>query len=343
MITKRNLAILAAILVVLVGISVMQKLTHRRATSRAASAVLIEGAFTADAVGRLELGRGGQSRAVVLTGGPDGWRVETAWGARASRERIDALLATLSDLSGEYRSGSRDVLADYGLDDEGAVTIRAFGRDGQPLFGLDVGGRPEGGAGNFVRRPGGDEVYLTGAGVLAQLGIYGEPAAPAARHFLDLQAVKEDRVAVDAIRLRDAAGAREYRKVFSPAAGADSAAAAAVRQTWEWQAATGARGPAPAKSKVDAVLGSLVSVRAADLGDPNAPPSVYGLDAPAREAALLMADGREVVLEFGADRPAEGDKPGGTWLRVRGDPSVWVATEYTVRNIFKTPDELKPD
>lgn len=343
MITRRTLAILAAFLVVLVGINVAQKLGHERATSRAASAVLIEGAYTAEAVGRIELGRGADTRAVVLASGPDGWRVETAWGARASRDRIDALLSTLGDLAGEYRSDRRDVLSDYGLDDATAVTIRAFGRDGQPLFGLDVGGRPQGGMGNFVRRPGGDEVYLTGAGVLAQLGIYGEPALPAARHFLDLQAVQEDRVAVDAIRLRDASGAREYRKVFSVPAAADSATVAAARNTWEWQAAPGTRGPAPAKSKVDAVLGSLVSVRATDLGDPSAPASAYGLDAPQREAALVMADGREVVLEFGADRPPEGDKPGGTWLRVRGNPSVWVATEYTVRNVFKSADELKAD
>jgi hypothetical protein len=186
-------------------------------------------------------------------------------------------------------------------------------------------------------------VYLAAAGVLAQLGIYGEPSLPAGRHFLDLQAVREEREAVDAIRLRDAAGAREYRKVFESPAGADSAQAAAARKTWEWQAAPGTRGPAPAKSKLDAVLGSLVSIRASDLGDPALPAATYGLDTPSREAALVLSDGREVVLEFGADRPAEGDKPGGTWLRVRGDPTVWVATEYSVRNIFKAPDELKAD
>ncbi|MBK8166761.1 MAG: DUF4340 domain-containing protein [bacterium] len=343
MVTRRTLAILAVVVVVLVGISAVQKLGHRRATSRAASSVLVEGTYTAESVGRLELGRGAETRAVVLASGPDGWRVETAWSARASRERIDALLSALGDLHGEYRSDSRDVLGDYGLDDEAAVTIRAFGRDGQPLFGLDVGGRPQGGAGNFVRRPGADEVYLTTAGILAQLGIYGEPTLPSSRHFLDLQAVKEERVAVDAIRLREATGTREYRKVFSPPAAADSASVAAVRNTWEWQAAPGTRGPTPAKTKVDAVLGSLVSVRAADLGDPAAPASAYGLDAPLREATLVMADGREVVLEFGADRPAEGDKPGGTWLRVRGDPSIWVATEYTMKNVFKSADELKAD
>ena len=91
------------------------------------------------------------------------------------------------------------------------------------------------------------------------------------------------------------------------------------------------------------MLGALASVRATDLGDPGAPAAAYGLDTPSREAVLVLANGREVVLEFGSDRPAAGDKPGGTWLRVRGRPEVWVATEFSVRNIFKTVDELKPD
>lgn len=344
MVSRRNLAILAIIVVVLAGISVAQKLGHRRATSRPATAVLVEGELSADSVGRIVIGRGPRAEAVVLAAQPDGWAVETAWGARASRERIDALLAALGDLSGEFRSGSREVLADYGLDEASAIRIRGFGRDGQPLFALDVGSRPQGSPGSFVRRPGSDDVYLAAGGVLAQLGIYGELQDPAPRHFLDLQAVQEDRVAVDAIRLRDGAGAREYRKVFTaPVAGADSAATAATRATWEWAPAAGTRGPAPAKSKLNAVLSSLASVRATDLGDPSAPPAAYGLDAPAREATLVMADGREVTLEFGADRPAEGDKPGGTWLRVRGKREAWVATEFTVRSIFKSPDDLKAD
>jgi hypothetical protein len=346
MTSRRNLAALVAVLVVLIGISVAQKVGHRRETSRAAATVLLKGEFQADGIGRLELGRGGGAALVVLSPGPDGWVVESAWGARASRERIDTLLSTLSNLSGEYRSDKRDVLPDYGLDAAGAVTIRGFGKDGQPVFALDVGTRPQGGQGNFVKLPDSDDVYLTPAGVLAQLGIYGEPQAPAYRYFLDLQAVQEDRVAVDAIRLRDASGTRELVKVFTPpteATGDSAATAAALRATWEWKTGGGTRGPALAKPKVDAVLNSLVNIRATDLADPGAPASSYGLDTPAREAALVLADGRMVVLEFGADRPAAGDKPGGAWMRVRGQPTVWVVTEYTVSNVFKALSELKPD
>jgi len=345
MISKRNLVILTVIVVLLVATNVVQKTSHRRAVSQAATTVLIEGEHKADGLGRLVLGRGADTQSVVLAAGPDGWTVESAWNAGASREKIDALLTTLSDLSGEYRSAEREVLPDYGLDPAGAVTIRAFGRDGQPAFALDVGNSPEGGAGNFVRLPDHDEVYLTQAGVLAQLGLYGGPQAPGPRFFLGLQAVTEDRQAVDAIVLRDAGGARNLAKVFSAPAAApgDSAAAAAARATWEWKLDGGGRGQALAKSKVDGVLNSLVSVRAADLDDPAAPPATYGLDEPAREAALVMTGGRQVVLEFGADRPAAGDLPAGTWMRVRGQPTVWVVTEYTVKNIFKTTAELKPD
>lgn len=345
MISKRNLAILAAVAVVLVGISVLQKISHRRATSRAAATVLLPGAHQADDLSRIELGQGADAKLVVLASGPEGWTVETSWGAKASRERIDALLKALTDLSGEYRSDKRDVLPDYGLDAAAAVTVRAFGKDGQPAFALEVGNRPQGAPGNFVKLPGKDDVYLTQTGVLAELGIYGAPQKPGARYFLELQAVKEDRQAVNAIRLRDKDGTREFAKVFSAPAAApgDTAAAAAARATWEWKLQGGGRAQPLAKTKVDAVLNSLVSIRATDLDDPAAPAARYGLDAPAREATLVLQDGRQLVLEFGADRPAAGDRPAGTWLRVRGQPGVWVVTEYTVKNVFKTLAELKPD
>ena len=345
MISKRNLTALVAVVAVLVAISVMQKLSHRRTTSRAATTVLIDGEQKADALGKLVFGRGREAEAVVLESGPDGWSVRTAWGARAGEERISALLTSLGNLVGEYRSDRPEVLADYGLGADDAVTIRAFGKDGQPAFALLVGARPQGGAGNFVRLPDRNEVYLTQAGVLGQLGIYGEPQTPTSRFFVDLQAVKEDRQAVERIGLHDHDGARELVKVFSAPADAatDSAAAAAIRATWEWKLEGGGRSQPLAKTKVDAVLNSLVSVRASDLDDPNAPPATYGLDNPARVATLALADGREVVLEFGADRPAAGDQPAGTWMRVRGRPAVWVVSEYTIKNVFKPTGELKPD
>lgn len=349
MLSRKTLAILAAVVALLVGISVLQSVGHRRATSRDATAVLVAGEHKAEDLGRIVLGRGAEPEAVVLEAGPDGWRVKSAWNARASRERIDGLLKALADLSGEYRSDRREVLADYGLAADAAVTIRAFGKDGREVLALEVGDRPEGAAGNFVKLPGRDEVYLSPSGVLSQLGIYGAPETPLPRAFLDLIAVNEDRAQVDAIRLRDKDGTREFVKVLSAPvpAGADSATVASARATWEWKSG-GAKSPNGkatnlAKSKVDPVLNALVSVHANDLDNPHAPAVAYGLDAPSREAVLVMADGRQLALEFGGDRPAVGDKPGGTWMRVRGQPEIWVVTEYMLKNVFKPVSELKPD
>ncbi len=344
MMSRKTLLMLAALVVVLGGISVMQSLGHKRATSREATVALLAGEHKADELSRIVLGRGAEPQAVVLEPGPDGWRVTSNFNARASRERIDALLKSLAGLAGEFRSDRREVLADYGLAADAAVTIRAFGKDGKEVLALEVGNRPEGAGGNFVKLPGKDDVYLAQGGVLSQLGIYGAPETPRPRYFLDLQAVQEDRAAVDAIRLRDKDGAREFVKAFAaPApAGGDSAATASARATWEWK--TGGGKPQNlAKTKVDPVLNALASVHANDLDDPAAPAAAYGLDKPSREATLVMADGRQVVLEFGADRPAAGDKPGGTWMRVRGRPEVWVVTEFMLKNAFKQVSELKPD
>jgi len=49
------------------------------------------------------------------------------------------------------------------------------------------------------------------------------------------------------------------------------------------------------------------------------------------------------VLEFGIERETVGYHPGGTYLRVQGKDTVWVANNYTVKNIFKELDDLLPD
>ncbi len=70
---------------------------------------------------------------------------------------------------------------------------------------------------------------------------------------------------------------------------------------------------------------------------------MYGLDAPLRTATLVMEDGSDLTLSFGNTREAAGDLQAGIWLQVQGQPSIWVVTEYTANNIFKTVEDLLPD
>ena len=348
MITTRNLSILAVVLIALFGISLLQKSGHEKSTSRSSVTELVATGLTADDLDRITIGYGSDSEAVVLVRTPAGWVVETAWNAAASQQRIDALVRNLTGLTGEFRSDSAEVLADYGLDGAGSVTVRATGTDGATAIALDVGRKPERYPGNFVRRPDDNRVFVSQKNVLSQLGIYGDPELPQSRFFLELQAVQEDRLAVDRIVVQGVDFAWDLAKEFAAAApvpdAPDSAAAAPGidRNTWEWQATTGS-GPALAKSKVDAVLNALVAIRATDLVDPGADAAVYGLANPGRRAELHLQDGSAIVLEFGDDRAAAEGVPAGTYMRRVGEPTVWVVTEYAMKNIFKPLAELQAE
>ena len=345
MLKPRQLVILAVVVAALAAISLLQRTSHQRSTGRPSSAVLLDGTWTRDDLDRITLGYGDEPEAVVLQRTPAGWVVATAWQAAASTQKLDALLKTLSGFKGEFRSAGAAVLADYGLAPAGAVTVRAVDGEGRQVIALDVGNQAAGGQGQFLRVPGSDAFHVGGASVLSALGLYGGPARPESRHFLELQAVQEDRNSVDRIVLQDEHGTRTLAKIFAtvPAAAGDSTAAAPEidRLTWEWELA----GPPPqplAKTRCDGVLGAITSLRAVDVDDPAAPAADYGLAEPARRAVLVFADGRELMLAFGAEREAVEGRQGGTWLRVGDQPTVWVATTYAVGNIFKTLEDLQP-
>ena len=354
MLKNRNILILAGVLVLLLGISLVQKAGHRKSTSRPNTEKVVEGAFTADQLDRITLGLGADEETVVLLSTPTGWVVASAWDTPANMQRIDALLSSVSDLSGEFRSDNESVLADYGLAEESAVKVRAYDKEGNLAAAVDIGGKSERSPGNFIRRPGSNAVYLSQVNLLSQMGLYDGPAAPGNGHFLELQAVKEDRLAVDRIILNNSGQILEMAKEFAeekPVAGdavvADTTGAAVPppgldRTTWEWKL-TPPRSRALAKTKADGVLGSLVSIRATDVDDPAGDFAAYGLAEPSRTGTFVRQDGSEFTLEFGNTREAEGDVQAGVWMKVRGEPTVWIVSEYAVNNIFKTVEDLLPE
>ncbi len=354
MLKNRNILILAAVLVVLLGISLVQKAGHRKSTSGSSTVKVVEGTFTADQLDRITLGMGTDGEAVVLLSTPTGWVVASAWDTPANTQRIDSLLRIVSDLSGEFRSDEASVLADYGLAEDKAVKVRAYDKEGTLALAVDIGGKPERFPGNFIRRPGSDAVYLSSANLLSQLGLYDGPGAPDNRHFLELQAVREDRLDVDRIILVNDGQIIEMAKEFAeekPVAG-DAVVADTTglevpppgvdRTTWEWKL-TAPESKALAKTKADGVLGSLVSIRATDVDDPAGDLAAYGLAEPSRTGTIVRQDGSEFTLEFGNTREADGDLQAGVWMKVRGESTVWIVSDYAVNNIFKTVEDLLPE
>ena len=112
MLTRKHLLWIAAILIILIVVATAQKTSHQRATGRASSEILLPGEFTRADLGRVTVGYGREDDVVVLVRGPQDWYLASAWNAQASEQRLDTLLRGLSNLRGEFRSDSADVLGD---------------------------------------------------------------------------------------------------------------------------------------------------------------------------------------------------------------------------------------
>ena len=346
MLSKRSLYLLVVFVAALALISLLQRQSHQRTTSRASSETLIAGVYTADDLQRIVVGYGADDEALVLERQPDGWTVATAWAAPASGQRIDSLLRSLSGLNGEFRSDDRDVVPDYGFTDTTTVVITAEGNDHTRAFSIEVGKKAERSVGNFVKRPGENAVYLTGKSVLSDLGLYSGPGRPQAKHFIDLQAYRIDRNEVEAITLHDGDQTIVLRKDFPESAAASDTTDLALesdRSVYEWKLLQPYR-KAAAKTKADAVQTALVSLRAVDVADPGVDRAVYGLAAPTRTAIVELQDTSTVTIAFGHERQRDSDdQPAGRYLVIGDDPTIWVVSEYVVANIFKSYEELLPE
>lgn len=346
MLKTKHLVLLVVVLAVLLGISLVQKANHKKSTSGSAVSLVLDGILTRGDLSRITISHGLEINAVDLRANGDEWTVASAWNAAANGDRIDTLLRNLGNLSGEFRSSEESVVADYGLAENNSVRIRAFGPTGDEVLALDVGNQSERAAGQFVKVPGKSDVYLSQTSVLSHLGLYDGPARPKSAHFVKLEAVKEDRLAVNRIVLENDGQRLEMAKEFAmttPAPDDTTGAEPTVdRLTWEWKSIS-PQAKSLAKTKADGVLGALVNIRAVDVDDPAGDPEAYGLARPARRATLVLEDGRTLVLEFGASREALDDHPAGTWMRIQGEPTIWIVTEYAVGNAFKKLDELLPE
>ena len=339
MIRNRNLFLLGGILAALILVSILQQVSHRRAVSRPAQSQLLPAPFLKDELTRIVLGQGRDSTAVVLERLPDKWVVRTAYSHPASQQKVDDLIKSLSDLRGEFRSKSADVLADYSLGDEQAVSVAVFGKDFRPVLRLLVGRKPAGAAGDFVRRPGDNAVYLTGSSLLTGMGLWSGPAKPQSRHFLELQAYEAARDDVDAIILDEEGRITELVKDIQTAAGDSATAAGPDRSVYEWRMVRPRAKPA-LKTRADGVLNATVLVRAADVADPQGSFEEYGLWKAARKATLRFRTGKEFTLFFGATRPAQGDAPGGVYMRTDADNTIWIVRDSLVNTIFPKTEEL---
>lgn len=341
---KRNLYLLGALVVVLLGLTFVQKIGHDKATSTSDTEPVLAAEFEPGDINRVVIA-GADSSEVILERLPDHWVDRTAWSHPVDDRKVDELLDALNDLSGRFRSDTPDILSDYGLGpDAEPVTVTLFGKEWEPVYVLEVGRKPDSGTGSFVRDPQNDAVFLTRENVLGRLGMYTGLAKPEDKFFLDLEVFTCQREDIESIVLHEGGETLAMDKVFEtpePAEG-DTIAPVPDRGTWEWVLIEPDRRPL-AKSKVDGVMNALTNIRASGVVDPGVPMEDYGLWKADRRVEFALADGTEFELRIGKARDDAAEGQGEFYVMTSRDRTVWLLREYKVNQIFKSLEDLLPE
>jgi hypothetical protein len=354
MMKGRTLGILVAILVVLGLLS--------WATKRSRYATVKDGGYEQVLTASLDRAAVQKIRAWVGTSpddvlelerSGDGWVVASRWGWPAKQSEVDRVLDDLTELKGEKRASSEDVLADFQIDEEGGLHVQAQASGGTDLCHVVVGKAASRGGG-FVRREGSNDVYLTQAGLRSRFGLWGdEPKAPEAKRWIDLKVFQKDRNEVDRLVLADGAKSVTLEKEIAmteptPQPEADSSDSTTVEATteaapetspqpdrtkWTWK--PDASGPIDS-DKADSILGLICSLYAQEVADPSKIDE-YGLDDPSRTVTLTMADGNTETIAFGG--LTEDEKR--VYFRVGTDGKPAEINKSMVDRIFQDRSELR--
>ena len=328
---NRNLLILA---VLVVGLGVVYALSSQRRPSLDTSGGfvdLVEGTLSTDELRLISVrhGEGGFN----LVNGDEGWVVEDHFAAPANLNKIRTLLGNLEGVTGELRSDSPDVLESYALDEAQAYHLRIDGEGDASLVDLLIGKRS--GSGCFVREADGSRVYVTDHNFLSDFGLWGdERPVPEVKDWVDLLAFEVPREEVTRIQIEGDVSLVLDRELVVAETDSLDALSGSPGENYEWRINGDFVG---SRSRGDAVLSALISVRGRDVLGRGDNPEGSGLDDPSRVVVTLDA-AVEITLLFGG--PVE-DVEGQVWFRVEGQELIWAVPEFVQTNLFKTADDMR--
>jgi hypothetical protein len=337
---NRTFMILGAIVVVLGVLYVLSSQRRPSLDESGGFVDLVEGTLSTDDVHGISILRGEDG--FHLVNGDQGWVVEDHFQAPANLNKIRTLLGNLESVSGEFRSDEESVIDSYALADSSAYRLTVAGADDEPLVDLLVGKRS--GSGCFVRRVGETRVYATDHNFLSDFGVWGDDRpAPQVSSWVDLVAFETDRDQVSQIRIEGDETVVLDREFVTPDSTASAAeegeavpAAPPAEDNYEWRVNSDFVG---SRTRGDGVLSAVVSIRARDVLGRGDAPDGSGLDDPSR-VVVTTSDGDESTLLFGG---AVEDESGQVWFQVEGQDLLWAVPDYVRNNLFKTPDELRPE
>lgn len=198
----KNLMILLAVFVVLMGIVFLKKRMEPVVPTTEETVDIIAGSVDLESLSEALFRFGTTETKIHLVKEEGRWKVKSLYGVYADEDVLGTFLKKIDDLRGELRSGEAALFGDYGITDEEGIHILLNGKDGTAVS-LVVGSRRAGWSANFVRLRDKNEVYAVEDDILAEFGLWGDPQAGNfnADKWVDKQVVRFDPKNVIAFRI----------------------------------------------------------------------------------------------------------------------------------------------
>lgn len=223
------------------------------------------------------------------------WRLPQVWDTRCRDELSGGFLQKLAGLKGELRSDSEEFLADYGIEDQEAVSIKFFNKNGEEIEDLLLGVKSKPLSNSFFRKKGSSKVYVANKNIFSLLNLHTDPryAIIDLRAWMDPNVFSFDDRRITAIKVSKGVDGREEVVVDIEKKAGD----AGRRRSW---VNMGEKFFLPVDAKkVTGYLKKIASqIIAIDAVDPKG--KDYGFDKPFLKMVLSRNNGIDSILMVGS-------------------------------------------
>lgn len=347
----KNLIPLVVVLVALVAVTVVMKANKKPPTMK--EQTKLEDLVPPDAavkdLAKLQVYAGAkpEEKVVVERDGED-WKITSQYNAPAKKDVVEKYLGDLLKLKGEFRTEAAgdDKLDAYSLQDSKAFRIQAFKSGAtDPAVDVLLGKSPKTGQA-FVRKAGGNRIYIESTNLRQDAGLYGDETdkAPTADKWLDKDIVKLDKEKITKVALTMPDKELVFEKHEKPAPpknegeseGEGEAAPAPEKKEYEWVLASGGPGGMHKESGLTSLLQKFTTLTANTIVDP-AKKADWGLETPLFKAVVSVEGGADTIIEGGRPDPA-----GNGYVRVAssGKDILYELSKYTFEQLFPKGSDL---
>ena len=323
--TKKLKVIVVFVLILLVLALAKKNIQqgYRASKENVESSLDITKGLTLESISRATLYKGFDLlNKIVLKKGSDGnWILESRFSAPGRKDLVEGFLKELSDLKGELRTDSKELLGDFQIDDATGLHIILESGEGKVLKHLVVGLKKPGSNGNFVRVYDSNKVLLVSNELLMRLALFNNESPLLDNNFLDLKVLSFDPKEVNRIEVGGSFTKVPFILVREESKDKNAA------PVWKFDHSR-QKGDVDT-AKVGLFLQNASTLWAQQVLDPT--PVSYGFEKPFLNIKLVMSSGQALGLILGVPLAMEKTHYAKTFPK----NLVYKVTDITTSNILK--------